>query len=125
MIRTIFSIIISALLIFGLSFYEIYYVQTTCAHFRETLNALHQKTEAHIATYDDGVAVRRCWESEKQLLHIWIPHNFLQEVEYQMDEAIGYLYLKDYDSALPKIEVLIGITDTINDSYSFSWGNVF
>lgn len=125
MIRTIVSILITALLIFGLSFYEVWYVQSTCAHFRETLLSLHQKTEAHIATYDDGVAVRSCWEKEKQSLHVWIPHNFLQEVEYQMDEAIGYLYLKDYKSALPKIEVLIGITDTINDSYSFSIGNVF
>ena len=125
MIRTIVSILITALLIFGLSFFEIWYVQNTFARFRETLLALHQKTEAHIATYDDGIAVRSAWENKKQFLHVWIPHSFLQEVEYQMDEAIGYLYLKQYPSALPKIEVLIGITDTIKDSYSFSIGNVF
>ena len=125
MIKTLVSILISALLIFGLSFYEIHYVQTTVAHFRATLLSLRQKTEEQIATYDDGIAVRSCWESEKQHLHVWIPHTFLQEVEYQMDEAIGFLYLKDYQNALPKIDVLIGITDTINDSYVFSLGNVF
>ena len=125
MIRTIASIFITLGLIFGVSVYEIYYVNRTFNHFHAVLESLYQKTENGTAAYEDGVALQSYWREKKKVLHVWLPHTALQEVDYQLDETVGYMYVKDYESALPKIEVLLGLSQTISHSYSFNIQNIF
>ena len=124
MIRTIVSVILSFAFIFGLSFYEIYYVESTFSHFHSILEALHQKTEDKVATYEDGTAVQSLWEEQKRTLHVWIPHTAILEVDYQLYDAVGCLYVKDYKSAIPKLEVLMGMCENIPSSYSLRLENI-
>ncbi len=125
MIRTIASIFITLALILGVSFYEIYYVQSTFDLFENSLRTLKDKTEHEIVNYGDGLAVRELWDTKKQVMHIWIPHTVLQEIDYQLDEAIGFLYVEEYTNALPKIEVLIGLSENVPKGYTFHLGNIF
>lgn len=125
MIRTIVSIFLSFGIIFGLSFYEITYVRRTFDCFHEILDTLYQKTESHAATYEDGTSVRYYWENEKQTLHVWLPHSMLQEVDYHLDEAIGYLYNDDYSNALAQLEVAIELSEEIPRSYALILQNIF
>ncbi len=125
MIRTIASIFITLGLILGVSFYEIYYVQTTFQMFETALRALKDKTEHGIVNYGDGLAIRELWDTKKMIMHVWIPHSPLQEIDYQIDEAVGYIYVQEYSSALPKIEVLIGLSENLPKSYTFHIGNIF
>lgn len=125
MIRTIVSVFITLILILGLSFFEVHYVNTVFGFFHETLEALYQKAESGTATYEDGTAVRTYWDKKRERLHVWLPHTALQEVDYQLNEAIGYLYVKDYQNAVPKIEVLLTLAKTIPDSYSLGVENIF
>ena len=125
MVKTITSIVLSFAFILGLSLYEIYYVRNTFSQFHEILDSLYQKTESHTATYGDGTAVRSYWEHEKHTLHIWLPHTMLQEVDYHLDEAIGYLYNDDYANALAQLEVARELSLEFPRSYSFSLQNIF
>ena len=125
MVRTIASIFISFAIIFGLSFYEVCYVRHTFHEFHKILDSLYQKTESHIATYEDGMAVRSYWEKEKHTLHVWLPHTMLQEVDYHLDEAIGYLYTDDYPNALAQLEVARELSIKFPRSYSLSLQNIF
>lgn len=125
MVKTIVSIFVSFAIIFGLSFYEICYVRNTFTQFRNILDSLYQKTESYTATYEDGTAVRSYWEHEKRTLHVWLPHNMLQEVDYHLDEAIGYLYNDDYANALAQLEVARELSVEIPRSYSLGIQNVF
>ncbi len=125
MVKTIVSIFVSLALIFGLSFYEIQYVRHTFTYFHEILDTLYQKTESHAATYEDGTAVRSYWEEEKRTLHIWLPHTMLQEVDYHLDEAIGYLYNDDFSNALAQLEVTIELSEEIPRSYAPTLPNIF
>ncbi len=125
MIKTIASIVLSFGLIFGLCFYEIWYVQKTFACFHQILNTLYQKTESHTATYEDGTAVRAYWEEEKHALHIWLPHTMLQEVDYHLDEAIGYLYNDDFSNALAQLTVAVELAEEIPRSYALIPQNIF
>lgn len=125
MIRTIASIIITLALIVGVSIYDIYYVQTTFEVFHEELQSLKQKTELGDATYSDGLAVRSYWDAKKQIMHIWVPHTVLAEIDYQLDEAIGFLYVQDYVAAIPKIEVILGLSENVPNSYTLHPGNIF
>ena len=125
MVKTVASILIAFALIFGLSFYEIYYVRTTFQEFHEILDSLYQKTESQIATHEDGTAVRSYWEHEKRTLHVWLPHTMLQEVDYHLDEAIGYLYNDDYANALAQLEVARELSIEIPRAYSLGVQNIF
>ncbi len=125
MIRTIVSIFITFGLILGVSFYESNRVQTTFEEFDEVLSALYEKTESGKVTYEDGTATETFWENKKNTLHVWLPHSSILEIDYQLYEAVGYLYVRDYDSALPKIEILRGMCKNIPQSYRFSLENVF
>ena len=125
MIRTIASIFITLGLLLGVAFYEAHYVQTTFDDFYEILQTLKQKTEAGEATYSDGLAIREYWEKQKNELHVWVAHSSLQEFDYQLDEAIGFLFVGQYKDALPKIEVLLGLSENVPKGYSLNFGNVF
>ena len=57
--------------------------------------------------------LRAYWDTKKRVMHIWVPHTALAEIDYQLDEAIGYLYTQDYEGALPKIEVILGLSENI------------
>lgn len=125
MIRTIVSALITIALILGVSIYEICYVQSTFEVFHSELRSLREKTELGDATYTDGLAVRSYWDTKKQVLHVWIPHTSLAEIDYQLDEAIGFLYVKDYEAALPKIEVILGLSENVPHGFSLHIGNIF
>lgn len=125
MIRTIASVVITLALILGVSIYEYNYVQTTFETFETALRSLKQKTESGEVNYTDGLAVRELWDKKKMTMHVWIPHTPLQEIDYQLDEAIGFLYVEEYTDALPKIEVLIGLSENLPKGYTLHFGNIF
>ena len=125
MIRTIVSAVITLLLIIGVSIYDIWYVQRTFEVFHGELRTLKEKTQLGEATYSDGLAVRAYWDTKKRVMHIWVPHTALAEIDYQLDEAIGFLYIGDYDGAMPKIEVILGLSENVPLGYTLSLGNIF
>ncbi|MBE5747378.1 MAG: DUF4363 family protein [Clostridiales bacterium] len=125
MIRTIASIFITLGLIFGVSVWETKRVDKAFNELRATFETLQEKAELGTATYNDGVAARSFWDKKKETLHFWLPHTALQEIDFQLNEAIGFLSLDDNEGALPKIEVLIGLTDAIPHSYNFDVKNIF
>ena len=125
MIRTIASIFITFALIFGISAYELTFVKRSFGNFKKILLTLQEKAELETAVYEDGTALRAYWTERKNTLHVWIPHTALQEMDYQLNEAIGFLYIQDYQSALPKIEILLGLCESIPSGYSLGWGNIF
>ena len=124
MIKTIVSLLITIALIFGVSYYENVRVKNTFTNFNEVLETLYDKTESGKVTYEDGTAVEKFWENQKNTLHIWLPHTAIQEIDYQLYEAVGYLYVRDFESAIPKLEILMGMCENIPQSYRFSWENI-
>ena len=125
MFRTIASIVVTFMIILGVSLFETWYVQSTFAYFNQILQGLQNKVELQIATYEDGVSLQTYWDEKKRWLHVWIPHSSLQEIDYQLDEAVGFLYKNDYDGALPKISVLLGLSEHIPSAYDYTIGNIF
>lgn len=125
MVRTLISIAVASAILFALSFFSIWYVNDTFTLFERAVLSLYDKTEAKIATYEDGTAVQRLWEEKKKSLHIWVPHTAIQEVDYQLYEAVGFLYVQDYKAALPKLEVVLGMCENIPHSFTLGVENIF
>ena len=125
LLLSIASIVITLSLILGASLWERHRIYNTFSQFESILTALYDKTEGGKVTYEDGTAAEEFWENRKNTLHIWLPHTAILEIDYQLYEAVGYLYVHDYQSALPKIEILLGMCKNIPQSYKFSLENVF
>ena len=125
MVKTIISIVLSFLLIVGLTVFELLYVNTAFDDFRAILCGLYEKTENSLATHEDGLAVQKFWEDKKKYLHVWLPHNSIDGVDTHLSEALGYLYEGKYTDALPKIEVLIDMAENIPQVFELDWGNIF
>ena len=125
MLKTIISVIVTASLILAVSIYETVYVQSTFTEFSSILQGLYDKTISRTATKQDGVAIQQYWEEKKHGLHIWIPHTAIIEVNYQLDEAVGFLITEDYANVLPKLEILLCICEDVPRSYSFGLENIF
>ena len=123
--KTFSTIIASLLLLVGLSWLEIYQVGKLFHGFSEVLQGLYKKTEAQVATYEDGRAVRKYWTDARKRLYIWIPHTAIDNVDYQLNEALGYLSEENHEDALPKLEVLIELSERVPANYLIQWENIF
>ena len=124
MVKTAVSILISLAAIIGVSVLEITQVNLSFVSFRHALTSLYQKTEREIATHEDGTAVRMLWEKEKRKLYFWLSHTVIENIDYQLNESLGYLYEGGYQDALPKLEILIKMSEYIPNSYSLNWENI-
>ena len=123
--KTLIGLFVALGLLIGCSLYEIFYVTTTIGRVRERTISLFHLTEEGLATHEDGNALRLCWEYEKKRLHVWLPHTSIENVDYHLNEALGYLYQENYEDALPKLEVVIDMTENIVRSISILPENVF
>ncbi|MBQ7368661.1 MAG: DUF4363 family protein [Clostridia bacterium] len=125
MVKTLISIFIALGVLVGASLFELYYVQKTFSLLTEVLFTLHDKTEAQTATIEDGTAVRQLWEEKKDSLQIWLPHTAIQEIDYQLYEAVGFICVRNYENALPKLEVVLGMCENVPETYSLRLKNIF
>lgn len=125
MIRTIVGIILSLALLVGASVWEGAYIQTNFALIEETIQSLYEKTEEGTATHEDGEAVEIFWQSKKHKMHFLLPHTAVQQIDFELNEALGYLYQGNFQDALPKMEVLLQVTEVVRQNYTLLWGNIF
>ena len=125
MVKALLSILITLGLIVATTIFELHYVSSTFQLLTEVLLTLHDKTEAQTATFEDGTAARQLWEQKKDILHIWLPHTTIQEVDYQLYEAVGFICVRDYKNALPKLEVVLGMCENIPEAFSLRVQNIF
>ena len=124
MVKTCISILVAIGMILGLCILEVHYVQHVFDSFRNVLTGLYEKIEQGEATHEDGIATQRHWTHMKKNLHIWLPHNAIDNLDFHLSEALGYLYEGQFTDALPKIEVLIDMTENVPHSFEFSIENI-
>ena len=123
--KIIASILISGALLIGFSTLEICYVDKAFDTFYEGLTSIYKKTEAGSATHEDGTALQLFWEERKKILYLWLPHGLIDQVDYHLGEALGYLYQGNYEDSLPKFELLLDMAETIPRAYKILPENIF
>ena len=125
MIRTIVSIFVSLALLLGVTVWESLYIQRNFELIESTIKTLYDKTEEGTATHEDGEAVEVFWQAKKHKMHLILPHSAVQQIDFELNEALGYLYQGNFQDALPKMEVLLQATEVVRQNYSLAWGNIF
>ena len=124
LVKTIISIlVVSSLLIVG-SIYEHNFVNKQFKEFNQVLIVLYQKIDNNSATQDDVYAVQKNWLSKKKVLHIYIPHNEIKEIDLWLSESATLVRDKEWQDAISKIEVLIELSEQIPKTFVLSWENI-
>ena len=123
--RIIPSILITGAILAGFSAFELRYVDKTFDTFHDSLTGIYQKTENCAATHEDGTALQIFWEEKKKTLYLWLPHSLIDQVDYHLGEALGYLYQGNYEDSLPKFELLLDMAETIPRAYKLLPENIF
>ena len=124
MVKTLISIlVVSCILVVG-AIYEHKFVSKQFKEFNQVLIVLYKKIDNNSATQDDVYAVQKNWLSKKKVLHIYIPHNEIKEIDLWLSESATLVRDKEWQDAISKIEVLIELSEQIPKTFVLSWENI-
>ena len=124
MVKTIIStLVVGCLLLFG-AIYENHFVNKQFNDVNQVLVALYEKIDDNTATQDDVYAVQKNWLEKKRVLHIFIPHNDIKEIDLWLSESVTLVRDKQWEDAISKIEVLKELSEQIPKTFRVSWENV-
>jgi len=124
MVKTLISMILVAVILFAGALYECDFVNRQFKEFNEVLQVLYEKVDSQTATQDDVYAVQKNWLDKKKVLHIFIPHNEIKEVDLWLSESATLVRDKEWHDAISKIEVLKELSEQIPKTFNISWSNV-
>ena len=125
MVKSIITVLVSALIFIGGSICEQVYLHNSFRNFRQRLIVVYEKTEDETITAYDVKSVQDLWIKNKKTLHVFISHNDIKELDMWISESLNYVKQKNYGEALDKIEVAIELTEQIPKGYLIRFENVF
>lgn len=122
--KTIITIIAVVILLTAGAIYENRFILNEFNDFDTSLSTLYSKIENQTATDLDVYAVQSKWVEKKHHLHAFIPHNEIKEVDLWLAESVIYVKNKQWEEALPKIEVLRELAEQIPITFSVRLENI-
>lgn len=125
MVKSLLSILLAGMLLIGAAVFEGIYVKRQFSAFGEEVATLIQKTEEGVAVEEDGEAVYASWETRRDELHIWIPHNDISRIDDYLSESIRCLRENERELALCKLEIVARLCETLPSTYLVSLPNLF
>lgn len=125
MVKCLVSMICAFVILLVGAIYENDFVNRQFTEFHQVLEVLYDKIDAETATQDDVYAVQKNWIDKKKVLHIFIPHNDIKEVDLWLSESATLVRDKEWQDAISKIEVLKELAEQIPQTFKLSWGNIF
>ena len=124
MVKSLVSMLCVAAILLTAAVYEADFVKRQFNEFHNVLEVLYEKVDAETATQDDVYAVQKNWIEKKEVLHIFIPHNEIKEVDLWLSESATLVRDKEWKDAISKIEVLKELAEQIPKTFVLSWENI-
>ena len=125
MVKSLTAIGVAILLLLGLALFEWYFVNNQFGEFSEELQTLYDKVEAETANGEDAKVVQKVWDRRKNKLHIWIPHNDITRMDDYLAETVQLIADENYALALPKLELLLHLCETVPGTFEPGVENIF
>lgn len=124
MVKSLVSMLCALAVLIAGSIYETRFVEKQFAEFDVVLDELYEKVDSEQAVKDDVLAVQKNWLDKKKVLHIFIPHNDIKEIDLWLSEAVTLVRDKEWKDAISKIEVLKELSEQIPKTFKVSFENV-
>lgn len=125
MVKSIISSLCALIILFAASYGEGAYIKNTFDDFSIFLVQTNEKLEKQTASTQDALALQNFWKEKKRVLHIFIPHNEIKEIDLWLAEAVKPVKNEKWEDALSKIEVLKELLEQIPKTFALSIENVF
>lgn len=125
MVKSIITVIVSALILAGTAIYEQIYVNSAFDRLFEQALIMQEKEINKTATPADAENVRNCWIKEKEKMHAFISHNDIKELDMWLSEGIAFTKSGKYEEAYTKYVVIADLCKSIPKGYLIRFENVF
>lgn len=125
MVKSVITVIVSALILAGAAIYEQIYVNSAFARLLEQALVMQEKETNKTATPADAENVRNCWIKEKEKMHAFISHNDIKELDMWLSEGIAFTKNGKYEEAYTKYVVIADLCKSIPKGYLIRFENVF
>lgn len=125
MVKSVITVIVSALILAGAAIYEQIYVNSAFDRLLEQALIMQEKEINKTATPADAENVRNCWIKEKEKMHAFISHNDIKELDMWLSEGIAFTKNGKYDEAYTKYVVIADLCKSIPKGYLIRFENVF
>ena len=125
MVKSVITVIVSALILAGAAIYEQIYVNSAFDRLLEQALIMQEKEINKTATPADAENVRNCWIKEKEKMHAFIPHNDIKELDMWLSEGIAFTKSGKYEEAYTKYVVIADLCKSIPKGYLIRFENVF
>lgn len=125
MVKSVITVIVSALILAGAAIYEQIYVDSAFDRLFEQALIMQEKEINKTATPADAENVRNCWIKEKEKMHAFIPHNDIKELDMWLSEGIAFTKSGKYEEAYTKYVVIADLCKSIPKGYLIRFENVF
>ena len=125
MVKSVITVIVSALILAGAAIYEQIYVNSAFDRLFEQSLIMQEKEINKTATPADAENVRNCWIKEKEKMHAFISHNDIKELDMWLSEGIAFTKSGKYEEAYTKYVVIADLCKSIPKGYLIRFENVF
>lgn len=125
MVKSVITVIVSALILAGAATYEQIYVNSAFDRLLEQALIMQEKETNKTATPADAENVRNCWIKEKEKMHAFISHNDIKELDMWLSEGIAFTKSGKYEEAYTKYVVIADLCKSIPKGYLIRFENVF
>ena len=125
MVKSVITVIVSALILAGTAIYEQIYVNSAFDRLFEQALIMQEKEINKTATPADAENVRSCWIKEKEKMHAFISHNDIKELDMWLSEGIAFTKSGKYEEAYTKYVVIADLCKSIPKGYLIRFENVF
>lgn len=124
MVKSLVSMLTVLSLLVVASILETWFVNKQFKEFDGVLFELYQKVDEKVAVEDDVLAVQKNWLDKKRVLHIFIPHNDIKEMDLWLSESVTLVRDKEWKDAISKVEVLRELSEQIPKTFRVSFENI-
>lgn len=125
MVKSVITVIVSALILAGAAIYEQIYVNSAFDRLFEQALIMQEKEINKTATPTDAENVKNCWIKEKEKMHAFISHNDIKELDMWLSEGIAFTKSGKYEEAYTKYVVIADLCKSIPKGYLIRFENVF
>lgn len=125
MVKSVITVIVSALILAGAAIYEQIYVNSAFDRLLEQALIMQEKEINKTATPTDAENVKNCWIKEKEKMHAFISHNDIKELDMWLSEGIAFTKSGKYEEAYTKYVVIADLCKSIPKGYLIRFENVF
>lgn len=124
MIRSLIYILVSLAIICGLTFCEQSTLESSFNDLKREVAVIKEKAQSETVAEKDVKKLQDKWIKQKEILHVFIPHNEIKEVDLWLSECLYYSRKSDYAETNAKAEVLSELFEQIPKTFSFRIENL-